>query len=258
MKAVGSKKVGSFYGGTSGLQIPIPRAQYPAGYEGATRLTYLASLVNSIEINSSFYKLPQAATVEKWSKSVPDDFRFTFKLSKTVTHEKGLQYKAEDVAAFFKVINNAGPKKGCVLVQFPPSLKDDHVDALKDLITDVIANDPEREWKIAVEFRDMSWYSAYVTDWLEEQNVAVVIQDIPKSATRVRQENTDFIYLRFHGPEPRYRGSYTDAFLLKQKAEIVAWLKQGKDVYVYFNNTMGDAFNNLVTLRDFVLAAMDG
>lgn len=241
-----------FYAGTSGLQLPVPRSQYPEEYQGVSRLTYYASLFNSIEINSSFYKLPQGTTVEKWQESVPADFRFTFKLSKTITHAKGFKYESDDVAKFFDVMHKVQSRKGCILVQFPPSCKDDYVDDLKSLIADIHYNDNDRQWKIAVEFRDNSWYSKYVTDWLDDNNVAVVIHDIPRSATKVRQERTDFIYLRFHGPEGKYRGTYPSQFLQKQATAIQSWLKEGKEVYAYFNNTMGEALTDLQMLVGLV------
>src|SRR5688572_17070366 len=83
---------GLFLSGTSGLALSIPQAQYPAAFKGASRLTFYGSLFNSIEINSTFYKLPKAATILKWAESVPAHFRFTFKLSKSITHHKGLDF----------------------------------------------------------------------------------------------------------------------------------------------------------------------
>ena len=69
-----------FYSGISGLQLPIPQHLFPPPFENASRLTYYASLFNSIENNSSFYKIPQSATVARWADSVPEHFKFTFKL----------------------------------------------------------------------------------------------------------------------------------------------------------------------------------
>jgi len=113
----------SFYSGTRGLVLPVPQVLYPPEFSGKSRLTYYASLFNSVEINSSFYKMPKAATVLKWADSVPQNFQFTFKLLKAVTHAKALDFSAEDVDLFIQTVNNIGNKKGCLLVQFPPSLK---------------------------------------------------------------------------------------------------------------------------------------
>ena len=110
-----------YYTGLSGLQLPVPKYLYPAPFENASRLTYYASLFNSIEINSSFYKIPQLATVRKWAGEVPDHFKFTFKLWKGITHNKGLEFSTEDLSAYFKSINGVTDKKGCLLIQFPPT-----------------------------------------------------------------------------------------------------------------------------------------
>ena len=107
-------------------------------------------------------------------------------------------------------------------------------------------------WKIAMEFRNSSWYEREVYELLEEYNITLVKQDIVASATPPGIHTGDFIYLRFHGPEPRYRGSYSNEFLLQQSADIKTWLGEGKLVYCYFNNTMGDAVKNLQTLNEFV------
>lgn len=79
-----------FYTGTSGLSLPFPKHSFPPEFQDKSRLTFYASLFNSIEINSSFYKLPMASTVKKWAESVPDNFLFTFKLWREITHNKGL------------------------------------------------------------------------------------------------------------------------------------------------------------------------
>jgi uncharacterized protein YecE (DUF72 family) len=86
---------------------------------------------------------------------------------------------------------------------------------------------------------------------LELHNAAIVIQDIPKSATPLIDHTTDFIYLRFHGPSGNYRDSYSDSFLAEYATYIKEWLEQGKTVYAYFNNTMGEAFQNIQTLINY-------
>ena len=93
-------KAEPFYSGLSGLQLPIHKYQYPPPFENANRLTFYASLFNSIEINSSFYRIPQTATVAKWADSVPENFKFTFKLWKGITHSKGLNFNNEDLCNY--------------------------------------------------------------------------------------------------------------------------------------------------------------
>ena len=241
-----------FFSGCSGLVLPIPKTKYPPGFRDKSRLQYYASLFNSLEVNSIFYKLPRKATISNWVESVTDNFRFTFKLSKTVTHVKELDFKGKDVINFIKTIEPAENKKGCLLVQFPPGLKIDRLDQLQNLFEVIGEETHDKAWKIAVEFRNASWYEREVYELLDEYNFGLVRQDIPASATPDDVPACDFIYLRFHGTEPRYRGSYSDEILKKHAKQIKKWMKEGKTVYAYFNNTMGDAVNNLQTLNKFV------
>ncbi len=247
-----SIQVDTFYSGLSGLQLPVPKYLFPPPFENASRLTYYASFFNSIEINSTFYKIPKAATVTKWTDAVPEYFRFTFKLWKGITHCKGLQFNKEDLADFFSSINAATKKKGCLLIQFPPSVSSEHFFQLKKLLSCINEINTIHEWKIAVEFRNKSWYHKKVYDLLNFYQAAVVIHDIPKSATPLIDQTHDFIYLRFHGPTGNYRDSYSEDFLHEYATYINEWVTEGKTVYVYFNNTMGDAFKNLKTLNNFV------
>ena len=241
-----------FYSGTSGVDLPVPRSQYPAEFREKSRLHYYASLFNSIEINSIFYKLPRNSTVANWAESVPDNFRFTFKVSKTITHVKGLEFAIKDVDEFITTVEHIGDKKGCLLAQFPPSLHIEKINQLQKLLETLGEATENRNWKIAMEFRNSSWYEREVYELLEEFNVRLVIHDIPKSATPLGDVRGDFIYLRFHGPEPRYRGDYNDNVLKQYAMYIKGWLNEKKTVYAYFNNTAGAAIKNLQTLNGYV------
>lgn len=241
-----------FYSGTSGLNLPFSKKEYPPAFKEKSLLQYYASLFNSIEVNSIFYKLPKASTVENWAENVPENFRFTFKVSKTITHVKGLQFVKKDVDDFMRIVNVVEEKKGCLLVQFPPSLKIDFLNELQNLLETLGEATFKTTWKIAVEFRDPSWYEREVNELLDEYDAIRVIHDIPKSATPLINIKSDVVYVRFHGPEPRYRGSYNDAFLKKYAQNIHNWLLEKKTVYVYFNNTAGAAFENLQTLNRLI------
>ena len=239
-----------FYSGTSGLVLPVPnKAFYPPDFKDKSRLCYYSSLFNSIEINSSFYKVPLASTVKKWALEVPDNFRFTFKLWKGITHNKQLAFNEDDVTRFIGVINQAEEKKGCLLVQFPKSITINEYPGLVRLLKALSYADPLKQWKIAIEFRSVSWYIEEVYELLNEHNAGIVLHDMPSSATPMMGLDNNFIYLRFHGPGGGYRGSYGDDVLNEYASYIKEWQDEGKNVYCYFNNTMGEALNNLVTLN---------
>src|SRR4051812_27357074 len=86
-----------FYSGTSNIVLPIPKKSFPPEFSDKSRLEYYAHLFTSIEVNSCFYKTPQASTVAKWAAMVPPDFKFTFKLSKAITHVKDLEFNEDDI-----------------------------------------------------------------------------------------------------------------------------------------------------------------
>ncbi|MBT1703768.1 DUF72 domain-containing protein [Chryseosolibacter indicus] len=242
----------NFYSGLSGIALPNPKYQYPTEFQKSSRLTYYNSLFNSIEVNSTFYKIPRSATLERWASSVGDNFKFTFKLFKEITHTKNLMFDAVHIEQFIRTISHAGKKRACLLVQFPPSLKKESIRQVDHLLDKIKLNDADNLWNIVVEFRDKSWYHNDVYEMLSFYNVTLVIHDIPKSATPVKTTSSDVIYIRFHGPTGNYGGSYTDAFLLEYAEYVRGWLNEEKKVFVYFNNTKGDAFKNLNTFNKYL------
>lgn len=245
--------VPGYFSGTSGLLLPVRnKLFYPPEFQDKSRLCFYGSLMNSIEVNSSFYKIPMASTVQRWSTEVPGDFRFSYKLFKEITHNKGLAFDPELIKKFMNVIAAAGDKKGCLLVQLPPSVRIGNLKQLM-LLTEILReNDPAEEWQIAVEFRHVSLYHEDVYGMLENQRMAMVIQDKPPAVTPMLESELPFVYLRFHGPEGSYRGSYETDLLAEYAGYINDWLAEGKTVYTYFNNTMGEAVANLNTLKDLI------
>ena len=131
-----------YYSGLSGLQLPIPKYLFPPPYENVSRLTYYATFFNSIEINSSFYKIPRPETVAKWAASVPEHFRFTFKFWKGITHSKGLDFNEDDVVSFMDSINSVSERKGCLLIQFPPSIGSAYTIQLERILSCIKETDP--------------------------------------------------------------------------------------------------------------------
>ncbi len=241
-----------FYSGTSGLQIPIPKRDFAPEFQHLSRLGYYATLFNTIEINSSFYRLPIAKTVAKWAAEVPADFKFTYKLWRQVTHNKNLAFNPNDVALFMQAIAHAGNKKGCLLVQFPASITVANLPAFGQLLNVISQHNAGNEWSLAVEFRHRSWYQDNVYQLLEQYNAGMVLHDMPASATPIADIIGEVVYLRFHGPDGGYRGSYADDFLYEYAQYIKEWQAEGKTVYAYFNNTMGSALANLQLLNKYV------
>lgn len=237
------------------MALPVPnKAGYPPEFQNGSRLSYYAHLFNSIEVNSSFYKIPMARTVAKWTVEVPDGFQFTFKLWRDITHVKDLLFKDDDVDRFMQVINTAVDKKGCLLVQFPPKLDLSAFNHVERLLINIRKADPDSAWKVFLEFRKAYWYTEETHQMLENYHANIVLHDKAGSQMDFIEQDGLEVYLRFHGPQGNYRGSYSEDFLYEYSQYIKAWIEDGKTVYTYFNNTMGDAVNNLMTLNKFVRA----
>ena len=235
---------GKFHCGISGLVLPVPNKQaFPEAYRAGTRLTYYASLFKTIEVNSSFYKIPRAATFARWAGEVPRDFRFTIKLWRGITHEPGLTFAPANISRFMQAAAGIGHNKGCLLIQLPPGAKVDKAAQLQQLLENITSAAPD-PWTLAVEFRDKSWYCGHIENLLKRFNASCVLQDIPKSRIWEPMNNTSTIYMRYHGPAGDYKGGYTEQRLKQDAEKIKVWLIQGKEVYVYFNNTIGDALAN--------------
>ena len=248
----------SYYSGTSGLLLPVRnKAFYPDAFKDKSRLNYYASLFNSIEINSSFYKMPLASTVAKWANDVPVHFRFTFKFPKAVSHAKLLQYDPAIIPDFFDRIAQVGHKKGCVLIQFPGSIRLANLPAVVQLLADVAQCNRTHLWPICVEFRHPEWKAEITGELLTSSAMELVIHDKLPSGHAINHSSNKVVYLRFHGPNGNYRGSYPDDLLWEYAEYIKDWMAEGKTVYIYFNNTMGDAIQNLLTLQTAALGSPD-
>ncbi|RYY59453.1 MAG: DUF72 domain-containing protein [Chitinophagaceae bacterium] len=236
--------VGNLYLGISNVVIPGNKTTFPPAFREKSRLHYYSSLYNSVEINSSFYKTPLRSTYEKWQADVPNNFRFSIKLSREITHTRELKYDPALVDPFLQAADGLGNKKGALLVQFPGKITFDYFNHVEKILEHIHASPWQTGWDLAVEFRHPSWYMGETTELLNEYNAGLVLHDIPKSKWMEAVTAAPHIYIRFHGPTGNYRDSYSPRLLAERAAEINQWRSQGKTIYAYFNNTIDDAFEN--------------
>jgi uncharacterized protein YecE (DUF72 family) len=230
--------------GISNGYMPGNKLTFPPAYRLKSRLHYYSTLFNTIEVNSSFYKTPLRATYEKWVTEVPEDFQFTLKLSKDVTHAKELAVDLGCMNTFMNAAAGTGNKKGCLLIQFPGKITLEHFTQVEQILARLQELDPAHEWRTAIEFRNESWYVGETTELLDQYKAAMVVHDFSKAKYTTIPDKANFVYLRFHGPTGNYRESYTEK-ALDEKAKLIRSVTQsGKDVYAYFNNTVGNAFEN--------------
>jgi uncharacterized protein YecE (DUF72 family) len=230
--------------GTSNGHMPGNKLTFPPAYQLRSRLHYYSSLFNTIEVNSCFYKTPLRSTYEKWTSDVPEDFQFTLKFSRDITHAKELSGELACMDDFLQAASGTGNKKGCLLIQFPGKINLEHFNQVENILDQLRVHDPEQKWRKAIEFRNESWYVGETSELLNEHNATMVLHDFSKAKISTLTVKANFVYMRFHGPAGNYRDSYSET-ALDEKAEIIReFMKSGKDVYTYFNNTAGNAFEN--------------
>ena len=214
------------YAGTSGFAYPAWKpAFYPANIPQKKFLGHYATVLNSVEINYTFHRLPSASTLEGWVESTSADFKFTLKAHMRITHMLRLKNAAEFTELFFKAIDSlrATRRLGPVLFQLPPNLKCDVT-----LLSEFLALLPA-DVRHAFEFRNKSWLTDEVYKLLEQHRVALCLAESDKFETPP-VITSDFVYARLRKPDypPEER---------REIGQRVAELRAtGRDVYVYFKH----------------------
>lgn len=235
---------GSLRIGTSNGQMPGNKSTFPQAYQLKSRLHYYSTLFNTIEVNSSFYKTPLRSTYEKWAADVLDDFQFTLKLNRDITHAKELRSNLSLINKLLQAAGGVGNKKGCLLIQFPGKIMLEHFTQLENILEEIRIIDPDGEWRLAIEFRNESCYVSETIELLNEYNATMVLHDFLKARVSTFLGTSNFLSLRFHGPAGNYPESYSDQALDEKAKEIREYLATGKEIYAYFNNTVGNGFEN--------------
>lgn len=216
---------------------------YPERFPPEKMLAWYAQEFHTVEINNSFYRLPEEKTFELWRQIVPPGFLFAVKASRFLTHMKRLKDPEDPIKLFFSRANHLGDRLGPVLFQLPPKWKAD-LDRLRGFLG-VLPNGHQ----YVIEFRDDSWYTREVCELLRKHNVALCVHDW-HTAPWARELTANFTYIRFHGTSGRYAGHYPDEMLQGWAKQIQDWGDRLSAVFAYFNNDVGGhAIRNARTLR---------
>ncbi|ABM35515.1 DUF72 domain-containing protein [Polaromonas naphthalenivorans] len=212
----------------------LPRALWPGFPAAGTHLQRYAARLNAVEINSSFYRPHQEATYARWAASVPDDFRFSVKLPKTITHQRRLADCTGLLDTFLGQVGGLGGRLGCLLVQLPPSLAFDAA-----TVTSFLRALRERHGgPVALEPRHASWFSAPADALLDAWQVGRVLADpVVHEAGRIPGCFAGLVYVRLHGSPRMYYSAYDRAVLdaLIIRLELAA--RSGANVWCLFDNT---------------------
>jgi uncharacterized protein YecE (DUF72 family) len=221
--------------GTAGWTIPAREAQaFPA--EGSALERYAARF-GCAEINSSFHRSHRPETWRRWADSVPEEFRFSAKLSKEITHRRRLVDCAEPLAAALAEMAEMGAKLRIVLVQLPPSL------AFERPVAEAFLAELRRRWDrdIACEPRHPSWFDDEAGAVLAGLRIARVAADPARGPAAAEPGGWDgLLYYRLHGSPVPYRSSYDDG-RLEDLAERLAGYAADRPAWCIFDNTASGA-----------------
>ena len=217
---------------------------YPEDLPHKEWLPFYSKKINSVELNVTFYRLLKKEAFDKWYRETPSDFSFILKGSRFVTHIKKLKDVEMPLSTFFNITTPLREKLEVVLWQLPPNLKV-NLRSLEDFI-EALRQYPVRH---VFEFKNKNWLNKKVLKILSASNIAVCMSDWPDYADEV-PVTADFVYLRRQGEEGKYASNYTTEQLQKDAKRIKEYMKQGKDVYIYFNNdAFGYAPKNAMELK---------
>jgi uncharacterized protein YecE (DUF72 family) len=226
--------------GTSGWSYDHWRdVLYRPGLPAGARLERYVEEFDTVELNASFYRWPKDATFGAWNERMPPDFALSVKAQRGLTHYRRLNNPEPWIERIESAWRELGGRPKVLLVQLHPEQQRDdaRLDYFLGLLTDV---------RVAVELRHPSWNDAAVYDVLGRHGAAYVVTS-GAGLPCVLQATTDFVYVRMHGPDPHtmYAGSYSSEDLKWWADRIDEWSRQGRDVFVYFNNDgYGYAVNN--------------
>jgi uncharacterized protein YecE (DUF72 family) len=243
--------------GCSGWNYKSWRGHFYAPELAASKwLPHYASIFDTVEVNSTFYRLPDAATFAGWRAQTPRNFLMAVKASRYLTHLKRLRDPQEPVARLFERAQTLGPRLGPVLYQLPGNFHRD-IDRLEEFFRALPASIPlgpsgrrRRRVQHVMEFRHPSWYEPETYALLERYGVSLCLHD--KRGSEIMGPRVGpIVYVRFHGTSGHYFGSYDRSALREWAVRLADYVEAGLAVYAYFNNDPNaTAVDNALVLRE--------
>ncbi|MDR6663296.1 uncharacterized protein YecE (DUF72 family) [Tardiphaga robiniae] len=232
--------------GTAGWSIASDYvAQFPLG---GSHLERYARRLAGVEINSSFYKPHRRSTYERWAISTPNDFQFSVKLPRAISHEQALVSCEEPLSRFLDAVSGLGKKLGVVLVQLPPRFEFD--DAVFERFFDEFRR--RSDVSVAIEPRHASWFADKVAERLTRRRIARVASDPARAASGGLPGGwAGLCYYRWHGAPRVYYSSYDSTELASMAARLLEE-KQRQTWFVFDNTASGAALSNALELSSLI------
>jgi uncharacterized protein YecE (DUF72 family) len=197
---------------------------YPSSIENKAWLPYYSQIFNYVEIDSTFYNMPSELMVKNWNRRTPDNFRFTAKFPKIITHEKKFKSVQKELDLFYKGMEPLKEKILALLIQLPPSYK------LKEGLEDFSSHDFffEGDFRYAIEVRHSSWFSDLAYNFFKNNNIAMVWSQMDRLQTPPIV-TSDFVYLRLIGDRRLVEDQF-DKIQIDRTEEIRNWANKIKEV----------------------------
>jgi len=211
------------YVGTSGYSYKEWKGSfYPEKIPAAQMLSYYASRLPAVELNNTFYRMPQRSMVESWRAQVPENFRFSVKATQRITHFKRLKDAAAETNNMLEIVSALEDRLGVVLFQLPPNMKKD-LERLEAFLQVLPASTPA-----AFEFRHPTWFEDDVIELLRRYQRTLCVADTDELPANHIDKTADWGYLRLR------RVQYSEA-------DLVEWIKriraqQWQTAFVFFKH----------------------
>jgi uncharacterized protein YecE (DUF72 family) len=210
--------------GTSGFSYPEWKPSfYPEKLPAEEFLEYYASRFTTVEIDRTFYRMPNAKTIDAWNAATPEGFRFAIKASQKITHREKLAVPSEALSYLVRIVGGLGDRLGAVLFQLPPYLRFD-LERLEKFLEELPGGFPS-----AFEFRHASWLVDEVYDRLRRRGAGLVINDDDDHTTPL-VVTARLSYLRLR------KSAYSPEDLTSWRERARAWVADGMDVYMYLKH----------------------
>jgi uncharacterized protein YecE (DUF72 family) len=207
---------------------------YPAKTASKNFLVYYSSQFNTVEVDSTFYRMPSPQTVENWRVQTPEGFRFSLKFSQLITHVKALKDCQRETAAFLERAELLGEKLGPMLLQFPPTFTATRFPDLAEYLKQL-----PKQHRYVVEVRNKSWLTPEFYSLLRENGVALAWAETARKP-KTSEVTADFLYMRWEGDRKVVNGllgkieADRTADLQVWAGKLQPYLNKGTEVFGYF------------------------
>jgi uncharacterized protein YecE (DUF72 family) len=242
---------------------------YPEGCAASDYIEHYAKVFKSVEIDSTWYRIPSAKAVEGWLRRTPEHFRFAAKVPRIISHEKGMVDCLGEMEEFLATMEPMGSRLGPLVMQFPyvargqDALENERGADFMARLERFLPQLPTREFQFAIEVRNGRWVGEELLDILRYHNAALVLNSyytmpaLGEVCRRVNPLTADFLYVRFLGDRKRMdehvegliqsgdKKRHWDQLVWERGAEIVDWARglqelvgadPEREVYAFFNN----------------------